>query len=453
MLNLLFFLVSFFPVNGNINDLINPYQQLDVKLYSIDKNNISYSYDFYNHLNNKNFDIYTDIHKLSGYYKYKFFDFSFEYQKKRDYFYYQNKEDADFFVKNNFNLNNLNFRTGLNGYNITLRSILNINFAEDLDESFNYGFYLAYHYLTKALKYKLSISKYENQEFTVTNIKNNTDNFKIPNRYKKKYQDLIFNLRIASLFELDIKNTFVDISSLDMAKIGFTFEESAKINSFILKTKLNINSYSLYFTYLENIIEGKSKGELDDVKYLKLIFKEYYSYSYNLGFIFKSLYDLDISLVYASFNSYIFGNIESWPFTDDESQWVGGRINMSSKPEYKRYMLRLKSNFLFFKQKLTIVPAIYYDKITINPNATTYEAGFMGIGKQNQEFYNKDSNYSLVHLKLMASYSFNKFKFNLLLSQVIPISLSSSGKSNTSTLSKSDSFGGFFFKFFTKFSF
>ena len=418
MLNILFLIYSFFPINESTNNFINPYIKIDTPLESQEINNISYKLNINKNLDRNNIKIYNYENQFLGNYKYKFILFSFDYKRKYNYFNYNTNE---FNLKQNTKKDDLELKSGILKYNISLKGILNINFHSK--DKLKYGVYLNYTFDVKNIKYKIYFSKYEKQDSSLSNLITQNKDFIFPYNYNKKFQLLGFNLNLYNKLKLNFTNTITNIKTLNLPKKDFTIEETSKINEFLLKTQVNFKNYSIYFNYLEKFISADIKNELDNVKFSKFIVKDYNNYSYNLGFIFKRFTTLSIDIFYQKISSYFYGNIESWPFTDDESSWVGGRFNFSSKPEYKRYISRIKNKLSFFNNKLNFIPEIFYDLTIIHPNSKTYEAGFLGMAKQNQIMYNNDISIHLIHLSAKISFKINNLKLNLLLSQVIPISI------------------------------
>jgi len=425
MLNLLFLIYSFFPINQNTNNLSNPYIKIDNRLDIPDKNNISYTLNINRNLDRSDIKIYDLENNISGNYRYKFISIYFNYQKAYEYFNY--KTDDINFIRD-IKKDELELYLGIFKYNISLKAIFNINFH--LEDKLKYGAYLAYHFNVQNIKYKIYFSKYKKEESHINKLSSQDDSYIFPYRYNKSVQILGFNLNIYNKLKLKFKNTITDTKTPDLDKKDFTIEEISKINNIILKTKLDFKNYAVYFNYLEKFITANIKNELDDLKFSKLIVKEYDDYTYNLGIILKKLTKLNVDIYYQKINSYFFGNIESWPFTENDNSWVGGRLNFSAKPKYKRYMVRIKNKITLFNQKLSISPEIFYDYLIFEPNFKSYEAGYFGIGKQNEFFYNTETFAHLLHLSANFNLKFQNLKLNLFISQIIPIKINGNNENN-----------------------
>jgi hypothetical protein len=163
---------------------------------------------------------------------------------------------------------------------------------------------------------------------------------------------------------------------------------------------------------------------------------------------------LDINFTYQSIESYFYGSIESWPFTNDASSWVGERLNFSLKPSYDRYILRARNEFSFFSGKFIVLPEAFYDVMIIDPSTTTYEAGFLGLGKQNENVYDEDIILNLLHLSASFIFYFYDFKLNLHVSQIIPIYFYNGNTRNNTILdNKTVKSEGFTLRFLIRYDF
>ncbi len=447
MLHILFLIYSFFPVNENSDNFINPYIKINTPLELQDINHIAYKLNFNKNINRNDISIYNTKNNISGSYRYKFILFSFDYKKKYEYFNYKTN---DFNLKQNIKKDELFIKSGITKYGFSFLGILDFNFHSE--EQIKYGVYLDYDFNVKNIKYKIYLSEYQKQESFKSYLVTQNENFIFPYNYNKKFQILGFNLYLYNKLKFNFKYTVTDIKTLDLPKKDFTIEETSKINELFLKTKMDFPDYYIYFNYIEKFITANLKNELDDVKYAKFIVKDYSDYSYNIGFVLKNLTELSIDIFYQKINSYFYGNIESWPFNDDNSSWVGGRLNFSSKPKYRRYMLRIKNKLNFFNKKFSFSPEIFYDLIKAEPNSKTYEAGFFGMGKQNQVLYTDNITAHLIHLCGNMSFKINHLKFNLYVSQIIPIYIRT-GNKNTKTSNKELTFEGFQLQFLVNYIF
>jgi hypothetical protein len=442
----LFILIfSFFPINSNINKGINPQKQLEITPFLLQDSNLSYDLSFDKQFKDDNFNIFSLNNSFYSRYQNKDIYFSLNYQNKRDYFSYNNKNEDINFLRD-IKTNRLEFKAGFFLKNFSLIGVFNIN----LNKTLNPGLYLDYFYNSKNLKYRVFYFNYSKQEYELNILSYKNDIYNLKNDYSQHHNTLGFNLLIDNLFQFDFDREEVRIDSLNIPK-GFSFDETAQKSIYKLKMKIHFDSYSVYFNYFEEIIDATSKGELDNTKYLKFTIKDYYNKIYKLGFIFKKITNLEFSLFYQSFDSYSFGNIEAWPFTDDSTVgWIGGRVNLSSKLNYNRFIFEIK-NKTSINRYFTIVPTLSLDKVILYPEITTYEAGIFGIGKRNIVNYNKKNISNYIHISSLFKFRKDNYTFNLFLSQIIPISFSSSRGGDLSE--NSNTFSGFSIKFFVNYLF
>ncbi len=447
---ILFILIfSFFPINSNIDKGITPQKQLEIIQfleYNPKNSIISYNLSFDKQFKDDNFNIFSLDNSFYGRYQNREIYLSFNYQNIDDYFSYNNKDEDINFLRD-IKSDKLEFKVGFFLKSFSILGIFNMN----LNKTLNPGIYLDYFRNSKNLRYRVFYSNYSKQEYELSKLSYKTDIYNLKNDYIQHYNSLGFNLLIDNFFQFDFDREEVKTDSLNIPK-GFSFDETAQKSIYKLKMKLHFNSYLIYFNYFEEIIDATSKGEFDDTKYSKFTIKDYYNKIYRLGFIFKKITNLEFSFLYQLFDSYSFGNIEAWPFTDDSTVgWVGGRVNISSKLNYSRFILEIK-NKISINNNFIIIPTLSLDRIILYPATTTYEAGIFGIGKRNVVNYDKKDISSYIHISSLFKFTRDNYNFNLFLSQIVPISFSSGGGSGIPS-KKSDTFSGFSIKFFVNYLF
>ena len=439
---LFFLLLSIFPIEENIDNIINPQKQVDIRSF-FNRNSISYGIDYDLSYKEKDKNLYKKRFLLSGEYKNDLFFFSFNFNHSKRYLNYKNKDIS--FLEDNSS-NNLELKSGFFLYNFSLIAILNSNNSKITTP----GVYLDYHNSYKNVDYKLYYHKFNKIRYEQSKIFNKNDIYILDDNYSNSYNIFGYNLMVNDL--LILKFEFKKVSTDNITpKKGFYFEDNIGKDIYKIEAKIDLKNYLIYYNYFLERLDVETKGKKDNRQYFKLIVKKYENSIHKLGVQFKKITNLDISFIYQKFDSYVYGYIKAWPFTDDSNiSLLGGKFNFSSKLTFDRYIFEIKNSFKI-KKIYKISPHISFDRVVINPNTKTYEGGSLGIGKKNRKDYNDEYIKKYIHLSSLFTITDKNYDLNLYLSQLIPIS--SSNSTGTTISKKIKQYGGFSFKFFVNFYF
>ena len=434
---LLFFLLfSFFP-NENINNFINPQEQIEIKSF-FSKNSISYSTDYDLNYKDKDKEMYQKRFLFSGKYRNNILFTSFDFDHSRKYLSYNSNQSS--FLEDNSS-NNLELKIGFFIYDFSIIGILNSNNTKITTP----GIYLDYQKRYKKIKYKIYYQKYNKSIYENSKISDGNEIYTLNNNYINSYNIWGYNMLISKIFTLNFELKELSVENITPKK-NFYFEDSISKEIYKIESKINFNSYIIHYNYFIEIINVDTKGKKDNRQYLKLIVKQYKNSIHKFGIKFEKLVNLDISFQYQKFDSYIYGYIKAWPFTDNSNiSLAGGKLNFSSKLNFNRYTFEIKNNFKI-KKYYKISPLISFDRIIINPNTKTYEGGSLGIGKKNEIYYNTEIIKNFIHISSLFTIINKTYDLNLYLSQLIPISTSTGGGGGNTT--EMNEYGGFNFKFF-----
>ena len=435
----IFFVYSILNIHSQITDFLNPFNYSYTPYNATKSNKIIYGFNIDYSLNNKNLLIKSKSNYFEGNFNFNFWGLKFNYLDKRSKFYFK-KEDSYLKFDNDKKL--LELGIPVKKYGITFMPLINYNTDADKPD---FGVYLSYEYV-KNIKYKIDFSDYNLSEYFKLYILGEGDDFIFLYNYKKNIKKITFNLELDKINLLILKLN-EKINTFNKKKKGFSQSETSDSKKFMLKFKIKDKYFNFYLSYFENFLISKTLNEFDDTKYAVFKLKEFYNFVYLLGIEYRK-FKLKSEFLYQKINGNFYSNIEVWPFTENsEVVWAGGRLNIFSKPDMKRYIWKF-GKYLKFKNNLQINFSVFYDYIILLPNTKTYEAGIFGLGRQNEKKYTKQENYEFLHFQLGVYYEiFKDWKFKSVVKQLVPLRVSGKGSDITPSEGKKFRLQGFDFRF------